>query len=111
MVRIRRIINNNNIFEPPPKSTHIFYHVPSFRVDGTMLAKQHLGAESIWIKLIEDWLSIFLDTCGEHYQFVIFAHLYNELFTVGSNLNVNCLYVAIDVDDLLYVCIPHLFEA
>ena len=59
---------------------------------------------------MKDRHRVFLDACSKHHDLIIFAHLEDELFRVWAHIDIDSLYVAVDIDGLLDVAVLQLFE-
>ena len=110
IIRIRRIIHDDNIFNLSAQSWHVFDHITRLSIYRAMLSEEHCRAISIKIYLVEDRLSILLNRRCEHYNFVELAHLLDKLFRIRPYVHINSLQVTIQIYWLLDVCIPNFFE-
>ena len=75
-----------------------------------MLSEEHGRTVPVEVNFVEYGLCILLDRCREHDYLVVLTHLVDELFGIRPDIDINGLQVSIQVDGLLNVCIPKLFE-
>jgi hypothetical protein len=60
-----------------------------------MFPVKQCGCYLLWVKFGVQRFSILRQTCCEHDNFIVLAHLQDELFTEGSLEHINVLYFPI----------------
>lgn len=62
-----------------------------------MLSEQLVLAESVWVKLCDEWLSILRQTCGEDHKLIVLGHSVEELADSRPDKNVNLPNLSFDL--------------
>ena len=102
------IIHNYHISHWPTQSCKILDK--SIIVKCTVLSKQFVRAETLWIKLSDQWFRIFWKTCSEYNHFIVFTHSLKEAWNTWSYQNVNLANLPLNLDWQYNISILNRFE-
>jgi hypothetical protein len=96
LITVRRVVNNDNIFQGPASPLHILDELPS--IECAVLSKKALGSDAFRIKNIHEGISILGQRGSENNYFPVLANFLYEFTAVGPHLDINIADFAFNID-------------
>ena len=91
-----RIVDDDDVGHWPTQTSEILHE--GIVELCTMLTKELVLAEAIWVKLCDKWLSIFGQTCRENHKLIVLGHSVKELADSRPHKNVDLPNLSFNLD-------------